>query len=75
MQLKFKSLKQAEKQMILTPPCRRILKQDLGINWKVRFPSLKETDDIDVRWSNFKDAVHTVVDLIIARRRDTCKEQ
>ena len=36
---------------------------------------LEETDNIEVRWSSFKDAVHTVADSIIGQRRGTCKEQ
>ena len=42
-----------------------------------RFASLEETDadDIEVRWSNFKDAVYTVADSVIGQRLDTHKKQ
>ena len=40
-----------------------------------RFACLEETDDIEVRWSKFKDTVHFAADSIIGRRQGTSKEQ
>ena len=40
-----------------------------------KFSYLEETDDIEVRWSNFKDAVHTAADSIIGWRWSILKEQ
>ena len=42
-----------------------------------RFASLEETDadDIEVRSSNFKDAVYTIADSVIGQRLDTHKKQ
>ena len=50
--------------------------QDLRINWKyVADFHLEETDNIEVRWSNFEDAVQSAADSIISPRQGTCKEQ
>ena len=77
MQMKFKRLKHAEKQMIFDTPQLKNTKKRLRYQLErcVRFRSLEETDDIEVRWSNFKDAVHTAADSIIGRQRGTRKEQ
>ena len=40
-----------------------------------RFTSLEETDDIEIRWSNFKDAVHTAADSVICQQQGTRKKQ
>ena len=40
-----------------------------------KFASMQETDDIEVKWSNFKDAVHTAADSIIGRQRGNRREQ
>ena len=40
-----------------------------------KFSYLEETDDIEVRWSNFKGAVHTAADSITGRRWSILKEQ
>ena len=39
-----------------------------------RFASLEETNDIEVRWSNVKDVVHTAADSVIGWRCGTHKE-
>ena len=40
-----------------------------------RLASLKESDDIEERWSNFKDVVYTAAESITGRLRGTRKEQ
>ena len=77
MPLKFKRLKQAEKQMIFDTTKLKDTNTKIRYQLKVRsrFASLEETNNIEVRWSNFKDVVHTAADSIIGRRRSTRKEQ
>ena len=77
MRLKFRMLKHAEKEMIFNTSKLRHTKKKLVYQLQVRnkFASLERTDDIEVRWPNFKDAVHTAADSIIGRRRGTRKEQ
>ena len=40
-----------------------------------RLASLKESDDIEERWSNFKNVVYTAAESIIGWLRGTRKEQ
>ena len=77
MRLKFKRLKHAEKQMIFDTTKFKDTNTRLRYQLEVcnRFASLKEASDIEVRWSNFKDVVHTAADSIIGRQRGTRKEQ
>lgn len=77
MRVKFRMLKHAEKEMIFNTSKLRHTKKKLVYQLQVRnkFASLERTDDIEVRWPNFKDAVHTAADSIIGRRRGTRKEQ
>ena len=53
--LKFKRLKQAEKQMIFDTAKSKDTNTRLRYQLKARnrFASLEETNDIEVRWSNF----------------------
>ena len=77
MRLKFKRLKQAEKKMIFNTTRLKDTNTRFRYWLKVRnkFSYLEETDDIEVRWSNFKDAVHTAADSIIGWRWSILKEQ
>ena len=76
---KFKRLKQAEKQIIFDTAKLKDTNTRLRYQMEVRnrFASLEETDadDIEVRWSNFKDSVYTVADSVIGQRLDTHKKQ
>ena len=60
-------LKQAEKQKIFKTAKLKDTNTRLRYRLQVpnRFSSLEETDDIEVRWSNFKDAIHTASDSIV----------
>lgn len=77
MWLRFKRLKQAEKQMIFDTAKLK----DINIRFRYqlevrsRFASLEKTNDIEVRWSNFKDAVYTVADSAIGQRLAAHKKQ
>ena len=76
---KFKRLKQAEKQIIFDTAKLKDTNTRLRYQMEVRnrFASLEETDadDIEVRWSNFKDAVYTVADSAIGQRLAAHKKQ
>ena len=75
--LKFKGLKQAEKQMIFDTAKLKDTNTRLNYQLEVRnrFASTEETDDIKVRWSNFKDVVYTVADSVIGHQRGAHKKQ
>ena len=77
MRLKFKRVKQVEKKMIFNTTKLKDTNTRFRYWLKVRykFSYLEETDDIEVRWSNFKDAVHTAVDSVIGRRWSILQEQ
>ena len=76
MRLKFKRLKQAEKQKIFDTAKLKDTNTRLKYQLKVRnrFVSLEEANDIEVRWSNFKDVAHTAAVSITGRRQGTHKE-
>ena len=66
MWLRFKRLKQAEKQMIFDTAKLK----DINIRFRYqlevrsRFASLEKTNDIEVRWSNFKEWMERIMDII-----------
>ena len=65
MWLRFKRLKQAEKQMIFDT----VKLKDINIRFRYqlevrsRFASLEKTNDIEVRWSNFKEWMERIMDI------------
>ena len=65
MWLRFKRLKQAEKQMIFDTAKLK----DINIRFRYqlevrsRFASLEKTNDIEVRWSNFKEWMERIMDI------------
>ena len=65
MWLRFKRLKQAEKQMIFVTAKLKDINIRIRYQLEVRnrFASLEKTDDIEVRWSNFKEWMERIMDI------------